>query len=74
MNKENKEEKKEIDMKEKQEKKEMKLKKKQQKKITKKQNKKADRFSIWTKILAAFLVAFMLLGTCYTFIYLVVNA
>ena len=40
----------------------------------KKEKKKLDKFSILTKILAGLLVAFMLLGTCYTFIYLVVNA
>ena len=40
----------------------------------KKENKKTDKFAMWTKILAAFLIIFMLLGACYTLIYLLVNA
>lgn len=40
----------------------------------KNEKKKTDKFTVLGKILAALLVAFMLLGTCYTFIYLVVNA
>lgn len=39
-----------------------------------KEKKKVDKFSIFAKVMAALLVVFMLLGTCYTFIYLVVNA
>ena len=40
----------------------------------KKEKKKIDMASIFKKVLAAFLVITMLLGTCYTFIYLVINA
>lgn len=40
----------------------------------KKEKKKIDMASIFKKIIAALLVIFMLLGTCYTFIYLVLNA
>ena len=40
----------------------------------KREKKKIDKFSVFGKILAGALVAMMLLGTCYTFIYLVVNA
>jgi len=40
----------------------------------KKEKKKLDKVSIFRKILAASLLVFILLGTCYTFIYLVVNA
>ena len=38
------------------------------------EKKKMDKFSILRKILAAFLIAFTVLGTCHTFIYLIVNA
>ena len=40
----------------------------------KKEKKKIDKAIIFRKIMAALLVAFTILGTCYTFIYLVVNA
>lgn len=40
----------------------------------KKENKKLDKATIFKKIMAACLIAFTVLGTCYTFIYLVVNA
>lgn len=40
----------------------------------KNEKKKSDKFAVFGKILAALLVIFMLIGTCYTFIYLVVNA
>lgn len=40
----------------------------------KKEKKKVDKFEIFGKILAALLVIFTLIGTCYTFIYLVINA
>jgi len=40
----------------------------------KKEKKKLDKRTVFTKILAGLLVAFTILGTCYTFIYLVVNA
>ena len=81
-------EKKELKMKEKQEKKEAKLKAKQEKKEnkvknkqdkksgkiqSKKANKKVDKFTIASKILAAFLAIFTILGTCFTCIYLIVN-
>ena len=39
----------------------------------KKENKKLDKTAIFTKIMAGCLVAFTIVGTCYTFIYLVVN-
>lgn len=83
MEKENKEimdknEKKELKMKEKQAKKEAKMKVKQEKKEkkatqNKKEKRKMDKFTVCKKILAAFLVAFTILGTCYTFIYLMIN-
>ena len=81
-------EKKELKIKEKQEKKEAKLKAKQDKKEkkaenkkdkkldktqSKKTNKKVDKFTIFSKVLAAFLVIFTILGTCFTCIYLIVN-
>lgn len=40
----------------------------------KKEKKKIDKTRIFVKIVAALLAAFTILGTCYTFIYLVVNA
>lgn len=40
----------------------------------KKEKKKADKFGIFGKILAALLVIFTVIGTCYTFLYLVINA
>lgn len=43
-------------------------------KTEQKEKKKLDKYSILTKILAALLVVFTLVGTCYTFIYLVVNS
>ena len=73
-------EKKELKIKEKQEKKEAKLKAKQDKKEkksdktqSKKTNKKVDKFTIFSKVLAAFLAIFTILGTCFTCIYLIVN-
>ena len=50
------------------------MRREKEEKLDKKENKKNDKFSIWGKILAAFLIIFMLLGTCYSFIYLLVNA
>ena len=47
---------------------------KKERKEENKEKKKIDARSIWTKILAGFLLIMMLLGTCYTFIYLVINA
>ena len=47
---------------------------KKERKEEKKEKKKIDARSICAKILAGFLLVLMLLGTCYTFIYLVVNA
>ena len=38
-----------------------------------KEKKKIDRTTIFKKIMASCLVVFTLLGTCYTFIYLVIN-
>ena len=58
----------------KKERKALKVKEKQEKKALKKKEKKLDKFTVLGKILAALLVIFMLIGTCYTFIYLVVNA
>ncbi len=46
--------------------------KKQKKEI--KEKKKIDKYSLFSKILATFLVVFMVLGTCYTFIYLLLNS
>ena len=79
-------EKKELKLKEKQEKKESKLKAKKEKKENKnkqdkksgkaqnkKANKKVDKFTIFSKVLAAFLAIFTILGTCFTCIYLIVN-
>ncbi len=40
----------------------------------KKEKKNLDKATIFRKILAACLIAFTVLGTCYTFIYLIVNA
>ena len=40
----------------------------------KKEKKKLDKMSILKKILVAFLIIFMLVGPCYTLIYLLVNA
>ncbi len=40
----------------------------------KKEKKKIDKYTIFRKVLAACLIAFTVLGTCYTFIYLVLNA
>ena len=40
----------------------------------KKEKNKLDKATVLKKIMAALLIAFTLLGTCYTFIYLVVNA
>ena len=40
----------------------------------KKEKKKIDKATVFRKIMAACLIAFTVLGTCYTFIYLVVNA
>jgi len=40
----------------------------------KKEKKKIDKQVIFRKIIASCLVAFTLLGTCYTFIYLVINS
>ena len=71
---EEKEHKKSMKLKLKEEKKAMKLKKKQPKIKVKKEKKKIDKFKIFSKIIAAILVAFTLIGTCYTFIYLVINA
>ena len=86
MEKANQEEKKSIKMKEKEEKKALKLNKKEEKKSAKlekkqkiksdqknKTKKKLEKSEIFKKIMAAFLIAFTLIGTCYTFIYLVVN-
>ena len=50
------------------------MKKEKMDKKEKKEKKKLDKFKIFSKILAALLIIFMLLGTCYTFIYLVINA
>ena len=43
-------------------------------KKNKKEKKKIDKYTIFTKIVASLLAVFTILGTCYTFIYLVVNA
>ena len=40
----------------------------------KKENKKLDKATIFTKIMAGCLAVFTIVGTCYTFIYLVVNS
>jgi len=40
----------------------------------KKEKKKIDKYTIFKKIIATFLIAFTVLGTCYTFIYLVINS
>lgn len=40
----------------------------------KKEKKKIDKYTIFTKIVASLLAVFTIVGTCYTFIYLVVNA
>ena len=40
----------------------------------KKEKKKIDMRLVFKKVLAALLVILMLLGTCYTFIYLVLNS
>lgn len=39
-----------------------------------KKDKKTDKLGVFRKIVAALLIIFTLFGTCYTFIYLVVNA
>ena len=49
------------------------MKKEKGEKNVKKDKKKIDKYEIFTKIIAFLLVTFMLLGTCYTFIYLIIN-
>ena len=67
-------EKKALKKKEKQEKKEAKIKLKQEKKIkNKKSNKKVDKFTIFSKLLAAFLVIFTIGGACYSCIYYIME-
>ena len=48
--------------------------KKENKENIEKKDKKIDKRIVFKKIMAALLIIFMLLGTCYTFIYLIVNA
>ncbi len=77
MNKEkiSKEEKKALKLKEREEKKAIKLKNKEEKLKNKEENKKKiDKSVIFRKIMAALLIIFTLVGTCYTFIYLVINS
>ena len=50
------------------------MKKEKNERNEKKEKKKIDKSRVLGKILAALLVVFTLIGTCYTFIYLVVNA
>ena len=40
----------------------------------KKEKKKIDKATIFRKIIASLLVIFTLLGTCYTFLYLVIHS
>lgn len=49
------------------------MKKEKEENKEKNEKKKIDKQTFFKKIMAALLIAFMILGTCYTFIYLVVN-
>ena len=43
-------------------------------KENKNKKQKIDKFSLFTKIVAGLLAGFMVIGTCYTLIYLLINS